>query len=643
MATVALLALAGAMPLVAPPASALTEYRYEYVPSTTSPLDFKDVAWAWDGSEAIIVGGVQAILRYDGSEARQVQGQGGTSPSQVLEGVTYTPHGLAYVSGGKLTDIRVTGDIWAVGPTSVDHVDSVESDILSAIASSPGGRVLAIGSLGAVYELIDGSIMEVARMGDVVLHDLVWSPDGDGAFIVGAAGTVGWFNATTDEVVDMPFTSTHFLESVSWRPGTDVAWAVGEGGLVVELNATTLEAERVRPYTPRTMDLFGVSWHPDGDKALLVGAEGTTQLWRMGVFTTQVVDVNKDLLEAEWAPVGDEALVVGEDGTVLRFAPRFPTPPPNSPPEAVISSPSDGTTVEEGTTLVFDGSESSDPDGDDLALTWSSNESGLIGQGELVNTTLPVGRHKVTLKVDDGAGHNSSASVDVTVITKIPPQERITLEIHRPVVGTVLEGVVEVSGTATAEVGEIARVEVSIDQGPWRAAVGAASWTYSLDTRELDDGLHTLRVQASTDGGVSREATQFIEVRNEPPPAPPVAPNVTIRMRDRGLVDEPISFEAGGVDGSVWRVVWSFGDGSHSQGTGVHHAYNRPGVYEVTLELWHEDSEEPVAAFKATIEIEESDDLGPSLNTLLPFAALFAVLIYMIGYYGGRRAMARRR
>ncbi|NIP34523.1 MAG: hypothetical protein GWN18_06215, partial [Thermoplasmata archaeon] len=97
---------------------------------------------------------------------------------------------------------------------------------------------------------------------------------------------------------------------------------VGEGGLVVEVDATTLEASRVRPYTPRTEDLLGVGWHPEGDKALIVGEEGIAYLYRLGVFTQQRVDTNKYLLDVEWNPMGDEAIVVGESGTLLLYAPK---------------------------------------------------------------------------------------------------------------------------------------------------------------------------------------------------------------------------------------------------------------------------------------------------------------------------------
>jgi hypothetical protein len=608
-AVVAIALLAVALPLLAPPGEALTEYRYELVAAPPTPLDYKGVAWAPDGSEAMIVGGVQAVLRYDPDSrvARPVGDGNWSTTSQILEDVSYTTSGRAYVSGGRFEDSRVQGDLWRVQGSSIGRIDSITGDILEGVAGLPGGKVLAISALGSVHELVDGSLSLVGQVGDVVLHDVAWSPDGSGAFIVGAAGTVSWFDAGDGSLTDVAFTSTHPLFSVSWRPGTDTAWAVGEGTLVVELNATSLEASRVRPYTPRTSNLYGVAWHPGGDVALLVG---------------------------------DEALVVGADGTVLSYVPRVPTQ--NRAPSAVISSPSDGTEVEEGTVITFDGSGSSDPDGDDLAMTWASNGTGVFGQNAVVRHRLPLGVHRVTLSVNDGQGHNVTDQVTVTVVAPVPPERRIHLSVDTPISGSVVTGVMVVSGTASYELGSIASVDVSVDGEGWRLAEGTSTWSLVLDTTIMGDGVHTMVVRAVANDGVFKNASLIIEVRNNLPPEPPNIPNVTLRMADRGLVDQPIEFQAEVEDLSPWILVWSFGDGSNARGSLVRHAYSTPGTYEVILELWLEGSPEPLAAFTTTVIIESPEDQGPSLEGIVALLAVLAVVVYIAGFYGGRRAFGRR-
>ena len=629
---------ASVLPLLSHPVEAITEYRYELVVAPPSPFDYKGVAWAPGGSEALIVGGIQAVLRYEGSDARTVAGGNWSTASQTLEEVAYAPDGSAYVCGGRLNGTRMSGDLWQVTRAGIAHVASVESDLLSAVSVSPSGRVLCVGSVGNVYELVGGALVQVGRAGDVVLNDIAWAPDGSGAVMVGSPGVVRWFDAGVGALQDIAFTSTNVLSAVSWRPGTMTAWAAGEGGLVVEVNATGRSASRVRPSSPRVPDLYGISWNMDGDRALLVGAGGTTQLWRLGVFTTQSVVVDKDLLDVAWSPAADEALVTGTEGTLIRYAPRLP--PQNQPPVAVISSPSDGSAFGEGATITFDGSGSSDPEGDPLAFSWTDNATGPLGTTAAVHAGLPVGDHTVTLIVDDGQGHNSTAAVAISVERAPPPEQLITIELAAPSPLAVVSGAIQVTGRASNGDGAISRVEVSVDDGPWLLAHGTDPFTLAIDTRTLEDGLHGLQVRATAGDGTTKTLASLFEVRNAITPPAPQVPNVTLRLRERGVVDELIRFEAMGVDPSQWVVVWTFGDGARSEGADVVHAYDSAGRYEVALLLYQPGSDVAVASFSATVIIERSSYTGPSLEGLAVIATVVAVGIYLVGFYVGR--LARR-
>lgn len=641
-AVIAVVLVAWVMPMVAPPVSAVTEYRLEFVVTPPTPLDLKGVAWAADGSEATIVGGVQALLRYELETRRAVSvGDGNWSTaSQILEDVVYASDGSVWISGGSMDDNQVMGDVWQLVGENVQLRGTVEGDIIQAVTASPDGRMIAVGALGSVLEYANGSLESLGNAGDTILHDAAWAPDGSGVMLVGAAGTIVWLDATTDEMVPVDFTSTHPLHAVAWHPDAGYAWAVGEGGLVVEVNSTTLEATRVRPYTPRSDDLFGVSWHPEGEIALLVGEEGVAYLYRMGIFTQQRVDTNKVLLDVQWNPSGDEALVVGESGTVLRYAPRLE--PQNRAPNAVISSPVDGLEVEDGTILTFDGSSSSDIDDDPLTYAWSSNGSGLIGTGPVIERYLPMGTHRVTLTVDDGQGNNDTDTVTVHVVEPVPPEERLHLNIITPRAGSLLDGEIVISGTASYERGDIAAVEIALDGDGWRPAEGTTAWSFTLDTTILEDGIHSIVVKVTTDDGVNKIDSVMVEVRNTVLPEPPAIPNITLHMRDRGQVDELISFSVEGEDDlAVWLLVWSFGDGTNGQGERVRHAYSEEGTYEVTLQLWLEGYDEPTAMFSATIVIETAAEEGMSVEMMIFLSLVAAGVIYIAGYYGGRRAFSR--
>lgn len=65
-------------------------------------------------------------------------------------------------------------------------------------------------------------------------------------------------------------------------------------------------------------------------------------------------------------------------------------------------------------------------------------------------------------------------------------------KITSPTEGATVSGVVNVQGTASANIGTIQKVEVKIDSGSWADATGTTSWTYNWDTTSVPDGLHTI-------------------------------------------------------------------------------------------------------------------------------------------------------
>jgi len=99
------------------------------------------------------------------------------------------------------------------------------------------------------------------------------------------------------------------------------------------------------------------------------------------------------------------------------------TGPTNTAPTVTISSPSNGTTVQQGTSVSFSGSASDAEDGSLTgSLSWSSNLDGNIGSGGSFSTSgLSVGTHTVTASVTDSGGLSGSDTVSVTISSTPPP------------------------------------------------------------------------------------------------------------------------------------------------------------------------------------------------------------------------------
>ncbi|MCK5559720.1 MAG: Ig-like domain-containing protein, partial [Thermoplasmata archaeon] len=87
----------------------------------------------------------------------------------------------------------------------------------------------------------------------------------------------------------------------------------------------------------------------------------------------------------------------------------------NLKPKIKIDFPKNGSVFNINETIYFDCINSTDPDGDILEFLWKSNISGILSTAPQFNIYLPIGHHQITLFVNDGHGHNISASVNIIV------------------------------------------------------------------------------------------------------------------------------------------------------------------------------------------------------------------------------------
>jgi hypothetical protein len=95
-------------------------------------------------------------------------------------------------------------------------------------------------------------------------------------------------------------------------------------------------------------------------------------------------------------------------------------PPANRPPVAAAGSDQVVFTSGCATTVVLDGSQSSDPDGDPLTFTWTGDLFTATGPSASVNL-LP-GNYTFTLTVTDGRGGSATDTVNVTVSDNVGPE-----------------------------------------------------------------------------------------------------------------------------------------------------------------------------------------------------------------------------
>jgi PKD repeat protein/glucose/arabinose dehydrogenase len=145
----------------------------------------------------------------------------------------------------------------------------------------------------------------------------------------------------------------------------------------------------------------------------------------------------------EIGPGGDLFYVDFDGGTIRRI--RYTVT--NTPPSAVATA--NPTTGSAPLTVAFDGSTSSDPDGDALTYAWDLDGDGATDDSTAARPTYTYtsnGTYTVTLRVTDTKGASAAATVTIRV-GNTPP----TATINTPAAGTTWKvgDVINFSGSAT--------------------------------------------------------------------------------------------------------------------------------------------------------------------------------------------------
>jgi len=166
------------------------------------------------------------------------------------------------------------------------------------------------------------------------------------------------------------------------------------GGPYTGEAGTTLVQFDGRGSTDADNDPLTYAWD-FGDMTTGSGAQPTHTYTNAGDFTVTLV-VNDGFVDS--APGTASATISA--------------PPMNLPPVAVPGGPYDG---QPGQPVVFDGSASSDPNGDTLAYTWDFGDSSFGDGVAPSHTYATVGTFTVTLTVNDGAVDSDPATTSVTI------------------------------------------------------------------------------------------------------------------------------------------------------------------------------------------------------------------------------------
>lgn len=215
----------------------------------------------------------------------------------------------------------------------------------------------------------------------------------------------------------------------------------------------------------------------------------------------------------------------------------------------------------------FDGSASSDPDGDVASYAWTFGD-GTSGTGRTTTHTYAMaGTYDVTLTVTDNDGAKSSKKTAVTVALALnqPPVAEFT---H-----TCDNRACDFDGSGSSDPdGTIASYEWDFGDGG-TASTATANHTYAAD------GSYQVTLTVTDNNGKATTAEKTVAVSTAPN-KPPVAAFTSSPSGSTVAFDASDSSDS---DGTIASYAWKFGDGDTGTGKTPSHTYAGTGAYSVTL------------------------------------------------------------
>jgi PKD repeat protein len=271
--------------------------------------------------------------------------------------------------------------------------------------------------------------------------------------------------------------------------------------------------------------------------------------------------------------------VTDEEGKTGEASQKLKIETPESAPTAVIDSvpqmskPTDGFIT--GTVpleVAFSGTNSKDPDNNIIEYKWDFDGDNQIDQAgqQAKYVYKTAGVYNASLIVVDAGGNESKG----VLVVKVTAQDLKAQVSAQPVDGvTPLTVDFDASGSSYPD-GKIVSYEWDFGDGtPKRIDVAQVSFKYTKI------GTFKATVTAKSSDGKSSTASIDINVR------PPALTSCFKPSIEQGPAPLIVEFDPRCTAGPAAKYSWDFGDGETSRTRKPTHTYQKPGSYQVTLEV----------------------------------------------------------
>jgi PKD repeat protein len=304
-------------------------------------------------------------------------------------------------------------------------------------------------------------------------------------------------------------------------------------------------------------------------------------------------------------------------------------------PPVPVARIKDGSYSETGqlysdTAVYFDGSDSYDPNGDEINFTWDFGDQCPMTFGvDPVHYYKTPGVYTVKLLVSDGDHISSPFKLIVTIKEEpLPPTAIIKLSTFQTL--TYTDVWFDASGSYDPDgyyydPTDPTSFAKDIVKYYWDFGDGNHSNEINITHAYARDGVYTITLTIRDKAGISSTNTEYtLEVKNRIPIADP-GPDRIVNAGESILFSGAGSWDP---DGVVVKYLWNLGDGTEplwNDDTNTKHTYTEPGKYYVTLQVVDDNGDVSEGA-SITVTVQ-SDDSESGYEDILPLLALAALII----------------
>lgn len=295
---------------------------------------------------------------------------------------------------------------------------------------------------------------------------------------------------------------------------------------------------------------------------------------------------------------------------------------PQPPTAVATANPTSGNTP---LVVNFDGSGSTDPNGDNLTYSWDFGDGNIATGITVTHTYTVIGTYTATLTVSDGNGESDNTTINITVSDNTPQVPTACFTTNQTSGNTPL--VVNFNAACSSD--------PNGDNLTYAWNFGDGSNSTNISPSHTFTSLGTFVVTLTVNDGNGNTDSENITItvqNNSGGNNPPTADIIT--NPSSGIAPLVVNFSgANSVDpeNDPLNFFWDFGDGGTGTGMNTSYTYTTPGTYSVNMTV--DDGNGGIATANTTIIVQSSSGNQIPTATILanPTSGISPLLVNFNG------------